>query len=303
MLYLVVAIVVSSLVPTILKYAKRNGLDTDIIILINYFFASVMSGITAFGTGLPQGFGSIVNAEPMRVFTSATLANSYLLVLLFGICSGILYYAALVITRQSVICNGMGITSMFSRLSFLIPLAAAAIIWGELPGMISLFGMVLGIVSLAVMLDPTGHVVNKKLMLFALLVINGMVELNNKIAVAYSAEPNFKSLFVFIIYCVAFIACGVCMIRNAIKFNKTYRFNGKIVLLGSLLGMQNVIYSFTLLKSLEMLPAALVYATAASGGVLMSNLIGVYGFKESLSKRQIVSIVLTAISLILINIG
>ena len=77
----------------------------------------------------------------------------------------------------------------------------------------------------------------------------------------------------------------------------------KEVLLGAALGLSNLLNSFLLLKALERLPAALVYATTASGGVLMASMIGVLFFREALVRQQKWAIVLTISSLILINIG
>lgn len=305
MLYLAIAVFVSSLVPTILKYSRKNQLDVNYIIVVNYFFAAASSGIAAYRNGLFNGFYSISKSNILRMFSEITQANTYLLILIFGIFSGILYYFALMITRYSVMDNGMGTTSMFSRLSFLLPLVVSMLVWHEVPSVISTIGMIAGVLSLVIMMS-TSFFEKKHIkigMLVLLLFANGVVELNNKVVVTYSVSPAYKSLFVCIIYGVALLVSGGFLILTTARNKMLVSIRPEEQLLGVVLGLQNVLYSFLLLKALEVLPAALVYATTASGGVLMSSAIGILIFKESVTQRQKCAIIMTICSLILINIG
>lgn len=305
MLYLVCTVIVSSLVPSILKYARKNQLNADYIILVNYLFAAVSAGIAAYQAGLFGGFSAVFDSSFTKLFAERSEANTYLLVLLVGICSGILYCVALMLTRSSVVDNGMGITSMFSRLSFLVTLTVSALVWREIPGVVSMFGVILGLLPLLMTLWAPHHKkqIGRVDLLLFLFLSNGIVELNNKIVVVYSVSPAYKSLFVCIIYEVALLVCAGFLFCGAIKKKSLAPILPREVLLGIALGLPNAVNSFLLLKALEVLPAALVYATTASGGVLMSSAIGVVFFKESLRPRQKIAIALTVGSLILINIG
>lgn len=304
MLYLALTIVVSSLVLTILKYGRLKKLNVDYIILVNYIFATAVAGIAAGRDGLFKAIPLIQQSRITTLFSEISVPNTVLLIFVLSLFSGVLYYTALIVSQISVVINGMGATSMFNRLSFLVPLIGSAVLWREYPSGLSIIGMLLGVISLYLMIKKTGSLGtgNMNFLPLCLLLANGIVEINNKILVMHSAGPEYKNLFVFTTFVFAALFCGTVIILKGRKVCLG-KIGIKEILLGMGLGLPNVLNSVLLLKALEILPAGVVYATVAAGGVLMSNIIGLTVFKECIGRYQKIAMILTIFSIVLINIG
>ena len=305
MVFLILTILVSSLVPTILKYANQKGLNVDNVMLVNYGIAAAFSSALAFRSDLLPSFGFLGNCRLSCLFSEPTLANTCATVLIFGILSGFLYIACLYLSRYSVVENGMGISSMSNRLSFIVPLAFSVIVWKEKLSPSSTAGVIMAVASVSVIvLESLGNRrVPRPMLLVGLLVFNGLVEINNKIVIRYSIRPEYKDLFIFVIFTVAFTVCLVCTIFNNRRTNEKFRITPLEIEFGIGLGLPNMTNSYFLLKALEALPTAAVYASIASGGVMMSSLIGRFLFQEKLTPYQKLAIVLTIISVLLANIS
>ena len=128
-----------------------------------------------------------------------------------------------------------------------------------------------------------------------------MIETNNKIVVNYLVDQTYKNLFVSIIFAVALILCIVYITISHIRARKKFTVSMKEILAGICMGTGNVLYSLLILKALESLPAATVFAASAVGVVFVVAIIGRIAFKEQLSLRQKVALGITIISLWLVN--
>lgn len=301
MLYVAAVVIISSFVPTILKYARLKDLDTDYVIFFNYVIAAASSWIVALRSGSVQDFSSIKDSDIRTLFRTVSMPNTFLLVVIVGSISGVLYYAALLLVKSSVVENGMGKTSMFSRLSFIVSLIAAVLIWHEIPSPMSGLGVLLGIVSVILLLNDSQKKNGRKELLILLLLVNGLVEVGNKLFTMYTIDTKYKDMFVAFIYLMALLSCIVALVFHGRDRREKPKL--KEAGLGVLLGFPNVVNSLLILRALEVLPAVITFASIASGSVLLSSLIGKYVFRESVRKRQKAAIAVTICGLILMNAG
>ena len=98
------------------------------------------------------------------------------------------------------------------------------------------------------------------------------------------------------------------LISNIIPIHKIKKNGEKLelkpmyFLYGTLVGIPNFMHSSFMMRSLDTLPAAIVYPTESAGTLLIITVISWLIFKEKLNKKQVVSILLTLAALILINI-
>lgn len=302
MLYILMVVVISSFVPTTLKFARIRSLNTDYVIFFNYLIAAVFSGVKALRSGMVSGIPLIAESDIRELFYNITIPNTYLLILIVGIVSGALYYAALILVKMSVVENGMGKTSMFSRLSFLVSLVAAVLIWHEIPSVVSGLGILFGIASVILLLKDSEKRQGNTILLILLMLVNGLVEVGNKLITMYSISTRYKDLFVAVVYIVAFFFCSAVLVASQNK-NRSERASMKEVGLGVVLGIPNVANSLLILKALEALPAAIAFASIASGSVLLSSIIGSVVFHEQIKKNQKIAIVITVCGLALMNLG
>ena len=76
----------------------------------------------------------------------------------------------------------------------------------------------------------------------------------------------------------------------------------KEMLLGVALGIPNMLTSFFLIRSLYALPAYVVFPTFSGGTIVFSLILSLVIYRDKLSVRQLASIALITIAMVLINI-
>ena len=96
---------------------------------------------------------------------------------------------------------------------------------------------------------------------------------------------------------VAFILCV------GLIFYRKEKVGWKEILFGVLIGVPNFLGSHLLLKTLEQLPAVVVYPTRGVGGIMVVSLAGVCLFHEKLRKNQWIAIGLILIAVGLLNMN
>lgn len=212
MFYLFLAILCSSLIAFIFKYAEADKTNKYVITSANYFIASSISFTLIVKGQLLQG---LVKEYPFFVEWKFLLSqdhyllspyNSVLWGVLLGAVSGFFFFFSFLYYQKSVQENGLGLSGTFAKLGILIPMIFSIIIWKEIPTSIQWLGIVLSLVSIVMV--NTSFESAKKLNLNAsilfLFVFGGMAEFSNKIYQQYALSA-YKDVFLFSVFFVAFI--------------------------------------------------------------------------------------------------
>ena len=120
---------------------------------------------------------------------------------------------------------------------------------------------------------------------------DGMAKIYEELGVG--ALKNHFLLYTFI---VAFVMCvAVCLLKRQGLTKADLGF-------GLLIGIPNYGSALFLLRSLSSIPAMIAYPTYSVASIVLVTLMGVMVFKEKLSHRQGVSMMIIFAALVLLNI-
>lgn len=294
MLYLILAILCSSAINLGFALVKQRGYDNLSVTWMNYLTAAVFSAVLALTGNLPHG----------RFDLSAALGNvrgtlsdngSFTVALLFGVVTGIIYLAVLLVTQHSINRNGPSSTTMFSKLGVIIPILLSVLLWNDPPSALRWAGIILALAALVVFNWNEGFHLNGLLLLAFL--AGGIAELANKLFSMW-CDDRFKPLFLLVVFSVCMLLCTILLITK----NGKRRITRQERLIGAGIGLANLSSAFFVIKSLSVLPSSIVFPALCAGVILLIAVIGRFCFGERLGKRGFAAIAMTAISLVFINL-
>lgn len=131
--------------------------------------------------------------------------------------------------------------------------------------------------------------------LILLFFFGGLAEFSNKIFQKY-AISDFKDVFLFTVFFTAFIIS----IFFTVKVKKPLR--KKDILTGIAVGIPNLFSSYFLILSLNTVTTSVAFPLYSAGSIVLINLGGYFIFKEKISSKNKVAILMTIIALVLINL-
>ena len=277
MIYLVLAVISSSLVSIVMRLSTDRVKNNMGMLAVNYATALSLSMLTggagAFDFNAP-GFGGAA---------------------LLGAVNGVLYMTSLVAFQSGVAKIGVVLPSVFMKLGILVPMVVSVVFFGERPGALQITGFVVAV--FAILLINSGGEKRKgsfDMGLILLLLLSGgaegMIKVFEQLSTAYFTGTFFSFTFI-----VAVSLCLVMLVKKGQKIGKNE------LLFGALVGIPNFLSAKFLLPALERMPAVIVYPTNSVSIILVVTLVGVAVFGERLRKQQWVAMLLILAALALLN--
>jgi len=280
----VLAIVSSTLIGVVFKLSELRVSNSFLMLAANYFIATSISVILWKSQQSPVDIstGSIV----LAVVAGAIFAGNFFLM------------------SHAVKNFGVGLPVILMRLSAIVPIAASILFFGEDPAVNQYVGFTGALIAAAMLsVSMKGGIRNisigeNKFSLvvssFLLLFCFGTADLSLKIF-DITADQNSKSLFLTILFAVAFSTMLAAALISKAKFKLNDLFWGMA------LGIPNMLSAFFMMSALKELPAFVVFPLVSVGTVLLITAIAIKFFKEKLSLMGFLAIILTIISIWQIN--
>lgn len=280
MIYLIIALIATCIISIGFKLVTIYQADMDWVITVNYAVALVITGFVAAWTdqmGTEYGKGMF----PLAALLGAAMIFN------------------LRCTKKSTDENGMGSTTFFNRIGFLLCMALSALVWREVPNGIQILGIVILLAALIEMMRGVddGKAAGSIKMFAWLFLGSGLVSFFN---VAYGRYFPAKAqpFFLAEVFAVTFLSSLLLLSRKA----RQKKGNRKTdIALGLLVGTANAATTFFTLKSLEYLSAAVVMPVTAAGNLLIIAITGRIVFHEKGNRHITVALVCAVISLVLVN--
>ena len=281
------AILSSSVLAVVLKYLNTE--NTFGVYFVNYCTCALLS---------------FLFLEPKSLW------NGDFFPLGLGMCSGLLYLAALIAYGYSIRRSGAVLSSVFSRLGVLVPILLSLCFFGERPSPLQLCGLGLALLATVVMnLKPGAEKSFSALPLLLVLLLNGSSDSMSKVF-AQGGSRRDDGLFVFYTFLFAALFTLVPLLygrggkagRAAIGPAVGKLLGKRELLFGVAVGVPNFMASRFLLASLTDLPAFLVYPTYSVGAIVVISLISFLLFREKLNRRQLAGVGLILAALVLLNL-
>ena len=281
MIYVLISIICSVTVGVLFKLASRYRINIQQAIAWNYLTAIVLA---------------LLFFKPdVQSLTFPDTPIYYIL--------GILLPTIFWILSKSVKDIGIARTDIAQRLSLIIPLLAAYLIFQESFSALKVAGLVVAFVSVVLMLINKAHGKGNSRIIFPILVFIGFgtVDILFKQIAADVSRPY--TTILLLVFCIAFpIALAAAFYE---KF--TYGRSFKLVNLGygMLLGMFNFSNIYFYLKAHRALASqpSVVFASMNIGVVVMGTILGYFLFREKLSKLNFAGVALAVLAIVMITIA
>lgn len=303
MFYLFLATLCSATIALIFKYTENSNSNRYLITSANYFIAFAISLFIILYRKLFSGIektDSFLNEFKFLLSHDAYILSSYSSIvwgIIVGSIAGFFFFSSFIFYQKSVKGNGVGISGTFAKLGILIPMIFSIILWRELPSTFQWIGIGLSLVSI-VMVNLSSESLERfdiRPTIILLFVLGGMAEFSNKIYQNYALN-DYKAVFLFFTFFVAFSISILFTIREGVRFNL------KDILTGFAVGIPNLFSSYFLILSLDTVKTSVAYPVFSAGSILLINLGGCFIFKEKIATKNKFAIVLIVIALVLINI-
>lgn len=279
MLFLLFNITFSSAITLFLKIGEKQKTHQDTVTSVNYLFASVFALILFFMRG-----GAAVDAPLYK----------WLMTVGFSLFTGTMYLMTLALMIRAISTSGAGMCTLWNKAGILIPIFTSLVLWGEAPKTLGWIGVVFTLAAVF-LASYTGGAIKADKYLVALMLCSGIGSTSLKVF-QKTVTTDLNDFFVFCTFFSAFLASVVF-----IKKRGGAKLNFKNIFFGAAVGFSNVTSDVFMLMALMSLPAAVVYPVSSSGTISFIALISALVFKEKLTKKQILALILTVIGIILIN--
>lgn len=271
MMYLIIAVLCSVAVSVLLKILRQKNIDIRQTIVAGYPVAFLLTWVL-----LKPDVSSI-----------GALGNAWGIIIALGV----LLPAVFIILGRAIESVGMVATDAAQRLSLVIPIFAAFLLFGEVLTGTRIFGLLLGFLALgALVYRPQHGFINTQakqtpLWLFGVWFGYGVIDiLFKQVAKQGAAFP--LTLF------VTFGLAGLLLLIYLLSMR--VRWQGNALSAGLLLGALNMgnIYAYVRAHQVLSESPSIVFTGMNVGVIAVATLIGVGVFKEHLNRINIVGLLL-----------
>ncbi|MEM6515419.1 MAG: EamA/RhaT family transporter [Bacteroidota bacterium] len=292
MIYLFLSVAASTLIFIIFKLFNKFGINTLHAIIVNYAVA-FLCGILAFKGEI--NITSIVNSD---WFLGAVFLG-FLFISIFNV---------MALTSQR---NGLSVASVASKMSVVIPVIFGIYVYDESTGLQKIIGIILALLAVYLTSIKTKTTENftKGLWLPVILFFgSGIIDTSIKFIETTYLPDNGIPIFSATVFVFAF-TIGSCLIAYKAIFNKKAKTNTtnhqkmKLIIGGSILGIVNYASIYYLLKALDhdSLESSVIFTVNNVAIVMLTTLIGLMAFKETISKTNWAGIFLAIVSIALVT--
>ncbi|MEI8110846.1 MAG: EamA/RhaT family transporter [Chitinophagia bacterium] len=283
------SIILSSYLTLVFSYLGKTKADIFQVIVVNYFVCVITGSIAN---------GSLPN--PISVFTQpggwGPIAMGIGFIAVFNL---------MAITTQRI---SVAVSAVANKLSFIIPVLLSVILFHESLHFIQWIGMVIALLAVAFTCFPSGNnlsIQSRFSFLFLPLLLfagSGLLDtLMNYLQHQFIHEQNRHA---YLISGFGFAGCiGICFAAMG-YYSGSRKWNTINLLAGIALGIPNYFSIHCLVKFLSLAGNASSAGIAINniGIVLLSALLAWVLFKQSLSKLNIIGILLAMIAIVMISI-
>ena len=278
MIYLLLALLCSATITVCMRLSEKYRQNPISMLAVNYLVCSLLA----------VAFSGQWTLFPKDAGLPTTL-------LLGGIC-GVLFLSSFMLLQWNVSRNGVALPATFMKLGVLVPTLLSALIFGEELTLLRILGVIVAVAAILLMQDKAQKEAGGSMLgLIALLLSGGLSDFMSKLYEELGA-PNLKDQFLLYTFLVALILSVVlCLIRK-----ETLRWQD--ALFGVLLSVPNYLSTRFLLLSLNHLPAVVVFPSFSAGTIVLATLAGILLFKEKLTTRKGLALVVILAALVLLNL-
>ncbi|MDD2675115.1 MAG: DMT family transporter [Flavobacterium sp.] len=278
MLFLILSIICSVTVGVLFKIARSYNVSQVQIVGWNYVFALIFCYLS-FSPDLSE----VRTLAPWGIYVPI----------------GILLPAIFLFLAASIKQVGIVKTDAAKRLSLFIPILAAWLLFKEDFNILKITALLVGFPALLLILTkPSQNTENKWIYPAVVLLGFGIIDILFKQIALYTSLPYTTSLFV--VFGIALLIMIGAVVYDVIVSKKPMHF--KNIIFGGLVGIfnfGNILFYLKAHKAFAENPST-VFAGMNMGVIVIGSLVGIFVFKEKLTKMNYAGLFLALIAIVLI---
>lgn len=279
MIYLILAVLGSILIPVVIRYSKGKVNDVFGMYFCNYVVC-VVTGLIWMGEFKPFSYGN--DMKP---------------VFIIGFITGILYLASLAYYDKCIDKAGLVLTSIFKKVSMIIPIIIAVVIFKNELKITHITGISLSI--FAIVLINYNKKSFSKIDYLGILILNllfsGLADSMKNVFNELCA-PSLINYFTLFSFMIAALCTAIMML---VKKNKIGKYE---ILYGAAFGVPNYFTANFLTTALTKMNPVIAYPAFFMLSMIGTTMAGVILFKEKLDTKKIIAIIIVIIAMIILNI-
>ena len=278
MLFLVLSIICSVTVGVLFKFSRNYNVNNAQIVAANYLFALILCYLF-FSPNLKE----VNTSSPWGIYMSL----------------GILLPSVFLFLAISIKYMGIVKTDAAQRLSLFIPILAAWLIFKEDFNVFKVTALVVGFPALLLILSkPSKNTKNKWIYPTVVLLGFGIIDILFKQIALFTTLPYTTSLF--IVFSIALVIM-LAVVGYELLFNKV-RIETKNIIFGGLVGIINFGNILFYLKAHQVFAKnpSTVFAGMNMGVIIIGSLVGIFVFKEKLTKTNYAGLFMALVAIVLI---
>lgn len=199
------------------------------------------------------------------------------------------------------------LTTLFSSISILIPNITSIFLFDEKMSIWQWFGMAALIYAAYLLLGCSKEAYNNfsiksVLFLLGIFVAEGVTMLSSKCYAVYAPGSD-VAIYTSIAFGTAFILTGIMGVTDMIKSKValTTVMNKKLYVCGLVLSAMLFIIMYISTLAASLVPAVILYSLASGGSLILALLTAAICFKEPVTKKNIIGLVISIVALVVIN--
>ena len=213
-----------------------------------------------------------------------------------GVINGVLYLGGFVALNWNIRRNGVVLSATFMKLGVLVPTLMAVFLFGEVPTVWQLIGIAASVAAIVLIRSENGaSQIKSSAGLLLLPLVGGMADGMSKVYEVYGSS-ELSNHFLLFTFFVALILC------TALVMVKKQSLTPADALFGLLIGSPNYFTARFLLLSLNTIPAIIAYPGYSVGTIVLVTLAGMAFFREKLSRRQVIALLIIMAALAMLNL-
>jgi drug/metabolite transporter (DMT)-like permease len=287
LIYLLLSILASTAIFVAFKLFERFKINTLQAIVVNYFTASI--------------FG--IFSYEAEIDTSEIINSNWFYGAIF---LGVLFISVFNLMALTAQRNGLSVASVAGKMSVIIPIIFGIYAYNESLGFQKLFGIILALIAVYLTAVKSKSSIDAKqgiILPFLLFFGSGIIDASLKYFETAYVPKNGVPIFSATIFgCAGVIGLLILFYK---VLNKSFQFEFKNIIGGVLLGAINYYSIIYLLKALQYngLESSTLFTVNNVAIVMVSTLLGLFLFRESISKKNWIGISLAIVSILLVTLA
>ena len=298
MVWLICAIVSSSMISITFKVSEKHSDNGIGIIVVNYVICCLTAALYMAAPVIKAAGGTAGDAGQTGIATLTELVSepSFGVAMALATAGGVIYVAGFLAQQWNIRVNGIVLTSVFVKMGLLVTMALSVVVFRERPGAVQIAGFIVAVAAILVINMEKGS--TRAASITGLLILLACGGLSDGISKFYEyyCDTSLNGIILLVQFAVALVLAIVYLRYRGQSIGKPE------LLFGALVGVPNYFCSLFLLKALETVPAVVVFPTFNIGAFLIISATGLVVFKERLSGKQLAGCGMIVAAILMLNL-